>query len=118
MEEAFAFAQRHRIALDRPDELLTSPKLLVRRNPATNGPAELLDPRRSCRLHSEAMTVSHRGEVFVCDTAFRQPYSCGNVFRDGVQGAWDSLAWRSLREAHRQGRPEDHPLCARCLLIR
>lgn len=119
MAEAFAFADRHRIALDREDEILTSTEVLDRPGAEPNATTDdLLDPRRTCRLHSEAMTVSHLGEVYVCDTAFRVHYSCGNVFRDGLTGAWDSDARRSLREAHRQGRPAQHPLCARCVLVR
>jgi radical SAM protein with 4Fe4S-binding SPASM domain len=64
------------------------------------------------------MTVNHLGDVYVCDTAFREGYRCGNVFRDGVAGAWRSAAWTSLRHAHRVGRPESHALCGRCLLVR
>ena len=120
MREAFDFARSRRIALDTPEELLTSPVLLgdAAKDETVGRVEDLLDPRRSCRLHSEAMTVNHLGEVFVCDTAFRVGYSCGNVVRDGVMGAWHSPAWSSLRRAHREGRPESHPLCRNCLLLR
>lgn len=118
MQEAFDYAREHRIALDTPEELLTSPEVLAGESAVGNPDDGLLDPRRSCRLHSHAMTVSHTGEIFVCDIAFRVGWSCGNVFRDGVDGAWNSEAWWSLRQAHRDGRPELHPLCKECLLVR
>lgn len=117
MRQAFEYARDNGISLDTPEELLTSPEVLAGAVGDAKGSNGLLDPRRSCRLHSHAMTVNHTGEVFVCDTAFRAWYSCGNVFRDGVAGAWASEAWTSLRRAHREGRPESHPLCSRCLLL-
>lgn len=125
MREAFEFTRAAGIWLDSPEELLTSPALLEgasRSEAAVKHPVdegkEALDPRRSCRLHTESMTISHLGEVFVCDTAFRIWYSCGNVFEGGIAGAWKSSAWSSLRRAHREGRPEEHPLCRNCLLLR
>lgn len=110
MREALEFAAAHGIALDRPEELLAGVEEAASAPPA--------DSRCSCRLHSEAMTVAHLGDVFVCDTAFRAGYRCGNVFRDGLRGAWESPAWTSLRRAHREGVPERHPLCRNCLLVR
>jgi len=63
------------------------------------------------------VTVAVDGETYVCDTAFRLPYSCGNVFRDGLHGVWSSPAWSSLRAAHENDQAASHPLCGRCLLL-
>jgi radical SAM protein with 4Fe4S-binding SPASM domain len=102
------------IALDSPDELLATP-------PAEGADPAIArdqpDPRRACRLPFESMSVSHQGEAYVCDTAFRLPYSCGNVFRDGPRGVWESDAWASLRAAHQRDEAAKHPLCSRCLLL-
>lgn len=111
MCEAIALCAKAGIALDSPEELLATPR--EDGSGAPGGP----DPRRGCRLPFESVTVSVDGETYVCDTAFRLPYSCGNAFRDGLQGAWTSRAWSSLRDAHENDRAASHPLCSRCLLL-
>ena len=133
MATAADVARAHGIALDRPEELVPArfvsggrivttavPPALPSHSRAQRPPGPYLppgDPRRSCTLHSTAMTINHLGDVFVCDTAFRVRYRCGNVFTDGIQGAWLSHAWVSLRRAHKQERPHLHPLCRHCLLV-
>jgi radical SAM protein with 4Fe4S-binding SPASM domain len=111
MGEAIALCGEAGIALDAPDELLAVPSGSA--TTAASGP----DPRRGCRLPFDSVTVAIDGETYVCDTAFRLPYSCGNVFRDGLHGAWCSRAWSSLRAAHENDRAASHPLCGRCLLL-
>lgn len=128
MAEAAEVARAHGIALDRPEQIVPAPFVAEGRIDPTpaeaasapSGPDPSLpagDPRRSCTLHSRAMTINHLGDVFVCDTAFRAGYRCGNVFRDGIRGAWLSPAWVSLRRAHQQGEPHRHPLCRGCLMV-
>jgi radical SAM protein with 4Fe4S-binding SPASM domain len=105
------YAHAHNIALDRVEELLPPGDSLPMHG---NGAG---DPRRGCRLPAEAMTISPQGEVYICDTAFRVYYACGNVFTGSFADAWLSTPWLSVRLAHALGVERWHPLCQHCLLV-
>ena len=75
------------------------------------------DPRKSCKIHSESMTVSTTGDIFLCDSAFRIGYHCGNIFRENISTLWLSNKWLSVRIFHLLGFPNLHPLCRSCLLV-
>lgn len=120
IQEVSAFAWAHDIALDRLDELLPPQRPPARpsaETPKTGSPPKTSDPRRGCRLQAESMTLSTQGDIFVCDTAFRVGYSCGNLLHEGFEKSWLSKKWLSLRLAHAYGFENHHPLCARCLMV-
>lgn len=124
---AIAYAQEHGIKVDRPEELLPTPARAITKvyNPDLPKPSPhfpwqtpRFDPRRGCTLHTKDMTLNHLGDVYLCDTAFRVYYSCGNVFRDGITNCWISAKWLSVRLAHHLNIQHLHPLCSNCLLGR
>jgi len=130
MAEVIEFARLHSIALDRPAELLP-PEELHHLEPAsgqddqassTSGAASKWklppnDPRRGCTMHTESMTINHLGQVYLCDTAFRVYYTCGNVLANGIEKTWLSTEWLSVRLAHKLRVPHLHPLCQKCLFL-
>lgn len=122
IREAADFAHTHGIGIDRLGELMPAPinhsDSLLAGSPSTPSKIPMEDPRRGCRLHSDSMTVSHNGDIYLCDTAFRVHYRCGNVFTQGLPQAWLSPEWLSVRSAHNQGCQHFHPLCRRCLLVK
>ena len=121
IKEAVDFAHTHSIGIDRLTELIPSQKEFA--DPVLTGSASKLnrinheDPRRGCSLHSELMTVNYTGDIYLCDTAFRVYYRCGNVFTQSLPKAWLSPEWLSVRLAHKMGRQHLHPLCRQCLLV-
>jgi radical SAM protein with 4Fe4S-binding SPASM domain len=120
IEEAARFANTRGIALDRPGELQVRPAERPGSSPpaskARQNPLPPNDPRRGCQQHSDSMTVSVNGDIYLCDTAFRINYSCGNIFSDSFQNVWLSTEWLSVRLAHALERQHTHPLCRHCLL--
>jgi len=129
--EVIKFAHRNTIALDRIEEIVPS-ELVCNLTPPFDQIADILpffthnsksnlpsdDPRRGCSLHTKSMTISHLGDIYLCDTAFRVYYRCGNVISESLEGAWLSNAWLSVRLAHKFGYAHLHPLCRNCLLIK
>jgi radical SAM protein with 4Fe4S-binding SPASM domain len=130
IRECFALAQEHSIFMDQPEELV--PEELVSsitQGPIVTSPMSLAqrlssrwrlhaeDPRWSCSKHTTDMTVTVTGDIYLCDTAFRACYPCGNVFEAGFMETWLSKPWLSVRLAHHLGTQERHYLCSQCLLI-
>jgi MoaA/NifB/PqqE/SkfB family radical SAM enzyme len=128
IREVVEFARQNSISLDHPEDIVPPEYASMfssgPQQPGASRPAshhfwqpDRHDPRRNCRVHTEDMTVSHLGDVYLCDTAFRVYYSCGNVFSQGIKNLWLSPAWLSIRLAHKLGVPHRHPLCSRCLMV-
>jgi radical SAM protein with 4Fe4S-binding SPASM domain len=119
--QAVAFARQNAIAIDRLAELLPPQQgaagIIPENSAAGGGKIRSDDPRRGCNLHNRSMTVSHSGDVYLCDTAFRVHYRCGNVFAQSLPKVWLSPEWLSVRLAHQRQRQHLHPLCSRCLLV-
>ena len=130
IRECFALAQENSISMDLPEELVpeelvssitqgplkSSPTSLAQRlSSGWRLPAE--DPRWSCSKHTTDMTVTVAGDIYLCDTAFRVYYPCGNVFESGFMKTWLSKPWLSVRLAHVLGTQDRHYLCSKCLLI-
>jgi len=129
--QAIEYAHAHSIAIDPIEEILpvqdydSSTPLAAQCTKSSNpngtdhtSQVSPSDPWRACRYHSSSMTVGVTGEVYLCDTAFRIEYSCGNIFDMGLLNAWLSPAWLSVRLAHHQGLQDEHPLCSRCMLVK
>lgn len=110
MTEVVEFARANDIYLDPLPELFPA-------GAADGLGPEIADARTTCQLPFKAMTISHEGDVYLCDTAFRERYVAGNVLESGIKGAWNSANWRSVRVAHLAGRQAKHPLCSKCLLV-
>jgi radical SAM protein with 4Fe4S-binding SPASM domain len=129
MVDVIRFAHSHPIKLDRLEEIIP-PDFIRKGLPPFDQIADILpffsdqqkskpshDPRQGCHLHSDSMTISHLGDIYLCDTAFRICYSCGNLFSDGLEDAWLSPQWLSVRLAHKLGLAHIHPLCRNCILV-
>lgn len=130
IRHSFELAQGNSIYMDQPEELV--PEEYVSSIAQSSDHASQLglvqrlasrwrlppdDLRWSCSKHTTDMTVSVSGDIYLCDTAFRVYYPCGNVFDNGFMETWLSQEWLSVRLAHYLGTQDRHPLCKHCLLV-
>ncbi len=130
IRRSYELAQHNSIYMDQPEELVPEEYISsiaqISDNAVPLGLVQRLssrwrlppgDPRWSCSKHTTDMTVSVTGDIYLCDTAFRVYYPCGNVFDSGFMETWLSPQWLSVRLAHYLGTQDHHPLCEHCLLI-
>jgi radical SAM protein with 4Fe4S-binding SPASM domain len=120
--EVIAFCRQNFIATDRLEELVPTQFIeneTIHTAPAGSTPQHPpRDPRENCNIPGESMTITHEGKIFLCDTAFRVSYTCGNVFNYPLAWLWFSPAWLSVRLAHRFKQYDRHKLCKQCLLVK
>jgi MoaA/NifB/PqqE/SkfB family radical SAM enzyme len=90
MMDAAKFCSQHHIATDPLDTIVPSNYIdnlsMSAVDPGISLKPSRHDPRRSCTAPRESMTITHDGQVFLCDTAFRVYYSLGNVFLNNLAG--------------------------------
>jgi len=69
-------------------------------------------PRKPCTMLYRNMYIHHNGDVSVCCWDAYGHTNLGNVFRDGIAGAWNGPGFTATRHAHESG--DVIPFCAAC----
>jgi radical SAM protein with 4Fe4S-binding SPASM domain len=71
-------------------------------------------PLEMCDWLFEKAYISHRGDVILCCSDYHYEVVFGNVMRQPFKDIYNGESYNAYRQAHREHRGHEMPLCDRC----
>ena len=74
-----------------------------------------LGEKRGCTFPFKQLVIDHSGDILPCCTMGGKKLALGNIKDMTLKEAWNSEAMTELKKIHKEKRPEENPVCKRCL---